>query len=157
MGLASSPQCLDLILLSLLLREESLHCHQHPLHHRTTGVTTDLGKLDTLRLYCSNRLCTSVEERLGHRWLISTLRLPIEPEISCLECHLDKRIGGEPMPNNPVATIPLELKRLTIILADEVRNACLGKPDARAQLGGEVPLKFLGRGIEDLWRFMVFL
>ena len=57
------------------------------------------------------------------------------------------------MLNDPVTTIPLELKCLTIILADEVRNACLGKPDGRAQLGGETPLKFPGRRIKDLWWF----
>ena len=51
-------------------------------------------------------------------------------QISGLERHLDKRIGGEPMPNDPVTTIPLELKCLTIILAYEVRNAGLGKPNA---------------------------
>lgn len=153
MGLASLPQRFDLILLSVLLREESLQSHQNPLYH--TKFTTDLGKLDTLRLYCSNRLRAPVEERLSHRWFIGTLCLSIKPVISGLERHLDKCIGGEPMLNHPVATISLELKRLTIVLANQVRNACLGKPDARAQLRGEAPLKFLWCGIEDFWRFIV--
>ena len=116
---------------------------------------TDLGKLYTFRLHRSNSLRAPVEERLCHRWLISTLCLPIKPVISSLERHLDKRIGGETMHNHPVATVSLELKRLTIVLTNQVRNACLGKPDTRSKLGGEVPLKFLRRGIEDFWRFMV--
>ena len=153
MTLASFPQRLDLSLLSVLLREECLQSHQQPLCH--TKFTTDLGELDTLRLHCSNRLRAPVEERLSHRWLIGTLRLSIKPVISCLERHLNKRIRGESMINHPVATVSLELKRLTIVLANQVRNACLGKPDACAQLRGEVPLKFLGRGIEDFWRFTV--
>ena len=96
-----------------------------------------------------------MEECLSHRWLIGTLRLSIKSIISSLERHLDKRIGGEPILDHPIATVSIELKRLTIVLANQVRNACLGKPNARAQLGGEAPLKFLRRGIEDFWRFMV--
>ena len=153
MGLASFPQHFDLILLSLLLREERLPHRSVPACH--IKFATDLGKLDTLRLHCSNRLRAPMEERLCHRWLISTLCLPIKPVISSLERHLDKCIGGETVRNHPVATVSLKFKRLTIVLTNQVRNARLGKPDTRTQLGGEVPLKFLGCGVEDFWRFMV--
>lgn len=155
MGLASSPQRLDLTLLALLLREEYLQMGSGHQHRGHITRTTDLGKLDALRLHRPNGLGASMEERLCHRWLVRALRPSIEPEVRGLERHLDKRIGGEPVLDDPVAAVPLELERLAVVLANQVRDARLGEPNAGAQLGGELPLEFPRRSVEDLWRLLV--
>lgn len=44
--------------------------------------------------------------------------------------------------------IPLKLKRLTVILADQVAQPRLREPNPRPQLRSQHPLKFLRRRVE---------
>jgi len=53
--------------------------------------------------------------------------IPLQPEIRCLERHLHKRIRTEPMASDKVFSEALKLKRLAVVLADEVAEACLSE------------------------------
>jgi hypothetical protein len=84
---------------------------------------------------------------------VSNQKLTIEPKVRCLERHLHKGIGAEPMAGNEVLTIAFELQSLAVVLADQVTDPRLRKPYARAQFWGEVPLQLLRRGIDLVrWR-----
>lgn len=107
------------------------------------GDVTNLRELHALRLNRADRLRPPMLERLRHRGLIRTLRAPIESEVRRLERHLHERIWAESMARNEHFAITLELKRLAIILTDQVAQARLREPNSRAQLGAEVPFQLL--------------
>lgn len=107
------------------------------------GDVTNLRELHALRLHRADRLRPPMLERLRHRRLIRTLRAPIESKVRRLECHLHERIGAKSMARNEHFAVTLELKRLTIVLTDQVAQARLREPNSRAQLGAEVPFQLL--------------
>jgi len=49
-----------------------------------------------------------------------------------------------------ILSITFELECLTVILADKITNSSLCKTDTRTELRGELPFKFLWRGINGL-------
>jgi hypothetical protein len=71
-----------------------------------------------------------MQKRLGHSRLIYTLNPPIQPKPRAKNAHLNKRIGAHPVARNKVLAVLLELKRLAVILADEVREAGFCEADA---------------------------
>jgi hypothetical protein len=62
-----------------------------------------------------------------------------------LERHLDERIRTKAMRSDEHLSVSAELHRSTVILADEVTESSLGKPNANPQLGRVLkdPLKLL--------------
>lgn len=79
----------------------------------------------------------------------------IQPEIRRLERHLHKRIGAHPMVHNEVLPISLELQRLTVVLANQVAQPRLCKPDSDSQGRRKLPLELLRCRVNGLVRVLV--
>jgi hypothetical protein len=127
-----------------------------------------LDESDAFRLHGPDRLCSAMEERLGHCGLVRALDATypqsdepplhcrpfartIQPVVSRLERHLDKRVGAEPMPLDEVAPISLELQRLRVVLADQVGDPRLGVTHAGAEVRRQSPLELLRRSLDLLF------
>ena len=63
------------------------------------------------------------------------MTLTIETEIRRLKCHLHKRVGTEPVARNEILPVPLELQRLTVVLANKVADPGFSKPNPCTQFG----------------------
>ena len=58
------------------------------------------------------------------------------------------------MARDEVLAIFLELERLAVVLADEVREPGFCKPDAREERGRERPFELFGRGVDGVFPFV---
>ena len=116
-----------------------------------------LNKFGTLVRDRSDSLSSSVEEHLGHGWLVRVLNAAVQTVVRSLKCHLHKGIGREPMSGDKRLAVALEFKRLTIVLTDQVRDPRLGEPNSRLELGGELPGELLGDEFEVLVRLDLFV
>ena len=131
MSLARLPEHADLLLVGRL-GEERLH------------------ELDGVRLHGADRLRAPMQEALRHRGLVRALDAPVEAVVRRLERHLHERVGREAVRGDEVLPVRLELERLAVVLADQVAQARLCKPDTCAQLGVERPLELLRRSVDNV-------
>ena len=101
---------------------------------------TDLDKRHRFWLDGSDSLSSSVQERLGHRRLISALDSSVQPVISRLKGHLHEGIRTEAVSLDEVRSVAGKLQGLRVVLADQVGNPRLGISDPSTQIGSELPL-----------------